>query len=62
MSIEENKALIRRYAEELWTAGNLDVVDEILGAPSAADPEKFKSAVQKIRKGCPDLHRARLWG
>ena len=27
---EENKALVRRYFEEVWEKGNLDVAEELL--------------------------------
>lgn len=30
MSTEGNKAIARRFAEEVWGKGNLDVVDELL--------------------------------
>ncbi len=30
MSVEENKAIERRYMEEVWTKGNLAVVDELV--------------------------------
>jgi hypothetical protein len=30
MSIEQNKALARRWSEELWSQGNLAVADEII--------------------------------
>ena len=26
---EENKALARRYVEEIWDKGNLDLIDEL---------------------------------
>lgn len=29
MAIEENKALIRRFSDEVWNQGNLSVVDEL---------------------------------
>ena len=32
MSAEENKAIVRRWFEEFWGKGNLDVADEILAA------------------------------
>jgi predicted ester cyclase len=30
MSLEENKAVARRWIEEAWSQGNLDVVDELI--------------------------------
>jgi steroid delta-isomerase-like uncharacterized protein len=47
MSAEENKALARRWVEELFNEGNLDVADEIL-APNfvlhaSFDPEELRS-------------------
>ena len=30
MSVEENKALARRFADERWNKGNLDICDEML--------------------------------
>jgi steroid delta-isomerase-like uncharacterized protein len=38
MSVEENKAVVRRYFEEAWNKQNLDVVDEII-APDLLDHE-----------------------
>ncbi len=29
MSAEESKALARRYVEEIWDKGNLDLIDEL---------------------------------
>ena len=30
MSVEENKALVRRFVEEFWSAGNLAAADELI--------------------------------
>jgi steroid delta-isomerase-like uncharacterized protein len=30
MSAEENKALVRRYFDEVWNKNNLDVIDEVI--------------------------------
>ncbi len=68
MSIEENKAVIRRYVEELWTAGNLDVADEIIHPNTrnprgstvwANGPESVKDhrANHPFAAGSPDLRR-----
>jgi hypothetical protein len=32
MSAEQNKALIRRFYEEVWGRGNVDVADEVFAA------------------------------
>jgi steroid delta-isomerase-like uncharacterized protein len=54
MSIEENKALARRWNEEIWSKGNLAAVDELLAtnfvfnypAPGLApDREGYKQTV-----------------
>lgn len=61
MSIEENKALIRRYVE-LWSTGNLALADEIF-AENFVDhthpnqipgSEGVKQAVMAFRVGFPD--------
>jgi len=64
MSTEENKALIRRFHEEVWSQGNLTVVDELC-APNfiyhtPTGPihglEGFKQFVTMYRTAFPDLH------
>src|SRR5712691_2464135 len=66
MSIEENKALIRRFSEEVWNKGNLDVVKEIFaedygrhewrpGKPLRG-PEGQKRVAADFRAAFPDLH------
>lgn len=66
MSIEENKALIRRLVEGVWTTGNLDAADDFL-APNMVDHaaqmggglgdrEGFKNQVRMFRTAFPDGH------
>ncbi len=40
MSEEANKALVRRYFDEQWNAGNMDIVDELV---LCDDPEGRKA-------------------
>ena len=64
---EANKAIVRRFVEELWSQGDLDVVDEIIH-PDAnpphgpwelpKGPEGFKLLVSMIRTAFPDLTRS----
>jgi steroid delta-isomerase-like uncharacterized protein len=62
---EENKAIVRRSYEELWSKGNLDVVDEIYATdfvlhdpaqPGISDAEGYKQQVVTIRTAFPDLN------
>lgn len=64
MSIEENKAIIRRWLEEGWTNGNLDVADELIdpgfivhgagGQAVPSGPAGVKQLVAAWRAGFPD--------
>ena len=64
MSAEENKTLVRRYAQELLNQNNLDLFDEIF-APDfvqyGADPdqasglEDLKQFFVMLRSGFPDF-------
>ncbi len=64
MSLEENKALVRRYAEEVVNRRNLDLLDEIF-APDfvqyGADPdqvsgvEDLKQFFAMLTSGFPDF-------
>ena len=36
MSTEENKAIIRRYIEEAWNKGNVNIIDQVM-ADNAAE-------------------------
>ncbi len=66
MSTEENKAIVRRWSEELFNEGHLAVADEIVaptyhrhdpGDPYAVEgPEDVKRLVSMLRTLNPDLH------
>jgi steroid delta-isomerase-like uncharacterized protein len=65
MSTEHNKAIVRRWSEELWSQGNLAVADEIVapdylrhdpGAPFVArGPGDVKRLVTMLRGVFPDI-------
>ena len=65
MKTEENKILIKRYFEEVWNQGKLEVLDEIIDAnyinhsPGMPNPERgpkgLKPIIAGIRKAFPDL-------
>ena len=65
MSTEHNKAIARRWSEELWGKGDLSVADEIVavdyvrhdsGDPfPARGPEDVKRIVRMLRAMLPDL-------
>ena len=62
---EENKAIYRRYINEIFNKGNVDLVDELVD-PNLVDhspapgqepgPEGFKNLVTMFRAAFPDLH------
>jgi steroid delta-isomerase-like uncharacterized protein len=64
---EENEALVRRYFEEIWNEGNLELIDELFTTnfvrhgPVGTEGgevrglEGFKDLVSSYRSGLPDL-------
>ena len=66
MSTEKNKAIVRRWSQELFNQGHLTVADEIVaptycrhdpGDPYAVDgPEGVKRLVSMLRTNNHDLH------
>jgi steroid delta-isomerase-like uncharacterized protein len=63
MSIEDNKAIVRLTAEEVWSKGNLAIVDEIYApdfvchfivGPEWKGPDGVKNNVQQHRTSFPD--------
>lgn len=64
MSVEENKAIFRRFIEEVWNKGNLAVADELFApnafSPSAPNlppgPEGVKIIATLFRSAFLDFH------
>jgi predicted ester cyclase len=53
VSVEENKAVVRREQEELWNhTGNLDAAEELFAAGEA---EAAKQEASDFRRGFPDV-------
>lgn len=65
MSLEENKALIQRFYDEVWNRGNLAVTDEVFAADyvrhdlrpghAPAGPEGQKEIARLFRAAFPDI-------
>ncbi len=61
---EQNKALMRRGIEEVWSRGNFDVVDEVVAADFVGHqtpgethgPEGVKRYFGMLRRAFPDIH------
>jgi steroid delta-isomerase-like uncharacterized protein len=61
---EQNKAVVRRFIDEAWNNGNLDVVDELISAdhvdhdPARADapsgPAAMRAFIETYRTAFPD--------
>src|SRR3989304_3370809 len=65
MSVEKNKATLRRVAEEVFNKGNLSVIPELIApdyvfrSPLGIEikgPEGFKQNVTMYRTAFPDIH------
>ena len=67
MSIEQNKLVARRFFEDAYNTGNVDLLDQLL-APTYVDqkaphgtlpgPEGIKQVISMFRVAFPDLHFA----
>jgi len=65
MSLDENKALVRRFYEEVWGKGNVDVAEEVFASDyvrhdlrpttPAPGPEGQKQIAAALRAAFPDL-------
>ena len=63
--LEENKAVIRRFGEEVWNRGDMAAVDELVapdfvgygpGKRVTRGREDLKQVVTHMRTAFPDLH------
>ena len=53
MTAEENKAIVRRYYEDLWNAGDLTVIDACMGPESR---DGWRDGITRWRSAFPDIH------
>jgi steroid delta-isomerase-like uncharacterized protein len=62
MTIEENKALVRRFIKLIFEQGRLEAVDELCADDfightwGNADKEGLKAAMDRVSKGLADAH------
>jgi steroid delta-isomerase-like uncharacterized protein len=62
MTIEENKALVRRFITEIFEQGRPEAVDELCADDfightwGNADKEGLKAAMDRVSKGLADAH------
>lgn len=66
MSIEENKAIVRRVCDEVWNTGTLEKIEELSAPDCVADSrpyaplrpglEGIKDMVRRAWTTCPDDH------
>ena len=61
MSVEKNKEVVRRFTEECWGRGRLDLVDELVAADAIAGhgadargPQAYREEISQIRNGIGD--------
>jgi len=66
MTLEENKSIIRRYAEQVWNSGNAEAIDTFIadnyvrhdaGIPmQIRGPEGIRQLFTVFRTGFPDIN------
>ena len=61
MTIDENKALVRRFIEQVFEAGDMAAVDELVSDdfvphtyPGTRDREGLKQAMERVSQGIAD--------
>jgi steroid delta-isomerase-like uncharacterized protein len=66
MTIEDNKAMVSRIADDIWNRGDLAAVDEVMAANAkyygphmpngVGDRESWRRAISTYREAFPDSH------
>jgi predicted ester cyclase len=60
MSVEQNKATLKRMYDEVWNKGNWSIVPEVVSPDyqhgDYKGPEGWKQLVSSMRTAFPDLH------
>lgn len=64
MTANDREKLIRRYTDELWNKGNVDVIDDVFDARASIHDPSFpvdgikgvKDQARELRASQPDLH------
>src|SRR5262245_11102937 len=63
MSLEENKAIARRYNEEIWSKGNLSVIEALIspdfyqhGVPEMRTPAGVSQSATNFHNTNSDIH------
>jgi len=66
MSVEENKAIVRRFYEEIWNKGDMTTADELIASniidhdqnpqTRVRGPESLKQLATSVRTTFPDIH------
>lgn len=66
MSVEQNKATLRRIFDEIWNKGNVDLIPELISPEYVnRSPQRemkgldgYKQQIEMARTAFPDLHMA----
>ena len=68
---EQSKALLRRITEQIWSSGQIDLVDELVAEEfvdhvdlpglDATGRDRYRASVQMVRDAFPDYREEILW-
>ena len=68
---EESKALLRRITDEIWTAGRVELIDDLIAEDfvdhveipglEGVGRERYRASVEAMRTAFPDYHEEIVW-